>query len=117
MRGGKPGHFFLEARGMSLHGFLGDVFPKFGEVGHRLVPFLVLFPKRLETVKGSTNCLTYAVRAMLRATFYHEGVAAAFPTAAGLLYLLDRVRSEHDDEVTSAPGSARPAQQFRPRGL
>jgi hypothetical protein len=116
MRGGKPGHFFLEARGMSLHGWIGEVFPKVGEVGHRLVPFLVLFPKRLDTVRGSTNCLTYAVRAMLRATFYHEGVAAAFPTAAGLLYLLDRIRSEHEVEATSAPGSAGSAQQFGPGG-
>ncbi len=94
----------------------GRVLTTSGEVGQRLVPFLALVPKRLDTVRGSTNCLTYAVRAMLRATFYYEGVAAAFPTAAGLLYLLDRIRSEHEVEATLAPGSAGSAQQFGPGG-
>lgn len=82
----------------------------------RLIPFIVVFPSRARSVTHAANCLHYAVIAAARATFYHEGVAAAFPTAAGLLYLLDRVRSKQDVEATSVPGSIQPAQQFGPGG-
>jgi hypothetical protein len=82
----------------------------------RLIPFIVVFPSRVRSVTHAANCLHYAAIAAVRATFYHEGVAAAFPTAAGLFYLIERIRAEHDVEANSAPASIQPAQQFGPGG-